>query len=121
MRQHGESVRGEALTTVAFIRVEWAWLAFLAVQIVLSIGFVAAIIAQTASLGVMVVKSSELASLFAVSSGPSASLGRSSIVTPGLRRDLERHVRARLLTDDDGKWAVQLDHEGSRSVEGRTA
>lgn len=112
MLQHGEAVAGEALTPVVFIRVEWAWLAFLGAQILLSIGFLGAIIAQTASLGVLVVKSSEVASLFAVGNYTSVSPDDPGIVSCGLRQHLDKGVRGKLMADEEGRWTLALDDEG---------
>ncbi|KAH7312656.1 hypothetical protein B0I35DRAFT_481094 [Stachybotrys elegans] len=112
-RQYGEQVEGKPFAPVVFIKVEWAWLSFLACQIFLSIMFLAVVILQTASLGVDVVKSCELASLFAIdyralSSSPSDSCG---VVTPGLRQELDERVKGRLRAGQAG-WTLQPESEG---------
>jgi hypothetical protein len=115
LRQYGDPVEGEALAPVVYIRVQWAWLSFLASQIFLSILFLIAVIVQTAGLGVEVVKSCEIASLFAVDyrslPTPSRSDTSTGLVSPGLRRELDTSVRGKLHGDHTG-WRVQLDGTG---------
>jgi hypothetical protein len=116
MHEYGEPVVGEVLGPVVFVRVDWAWMSFLASQIVLSMVFLLAVIVQTAGLGVDVVKSSELASLFALDSGElqSSSLGPETVenMSPGLRKKLDKRIQGRL-HNMQAKWVVHVERDAT--------
>jgi hypothetical protein len=56
---------GEALSSETFITVRWGWLSLVAVQLGLTVFFIAWVAIHTRSLGLNVIKSSNLAELFA--------------------------------------------------------
>jgi hypothetical protein len=67
MRTTGtQQVRGEAFFPEMILRVRWEWLTFLAVQLVLTIAFLVAVIIHTERMGMNIVKSSNMAELFAL-------------------------------------------------------
>lgn len=103
---------GEALQTEAFVIVRWEWLAFLAAQVGLAIIFLLAIVINTARLGVDVVKSNNLAELFAAErhrggGGGSGVVERETYGADGLRAAPEPGVVARL-TSENGVWGLNL-------------
>ncbi|CAG9983269.1 unnamed protein product [Clonostachys byssicola] len=57
---------GIAYKSETYVRIRWEWLTFLAAQICLTILFLVAVIVQTAKLDMEVVKSSNMAELFAI-------------------------------------------------------
>ncbi|KAL2204501.1 hypothetical protein CC79DRAFT_1325230 [Sarocladium strictum] len=93
-RDYGEVVQGAALSPVVFIKVRWAWLSYLAAQILLTIVFLVAVIVRSALLGIDVVKSSAMATLFAMEQ--SSDSEQDGIVLPGLRRDVDKRTTGRL-------------------------
>lgn len=61
------SETGTVLATESYIHIRWAWLSFLAVQVVLSASFLLGIIIQTAVWRVKILKGSSTAALLAIS------------------------------------------------------
>lgn len=66
MREVGLESNGTAFTSVTFVEVRWEWLTLVAAQVGLSIAFLLTVVIGTARLGVDVVKSSNMAELFAI-------------------------------------------------------
>ena len=60
------TVSGTVFTPQAFVRIHWAWMAMLAVQLLLTTMFLAATIAETYASRMQVIKSSSLATLCAL-------------------------------------------------------
>jgi hypothetical protein len=92
-----------------FVTVRWAWLAFVAAQVGLSIMFLVCVCWHTRHLGVDVVKSSNTAALFALGGLSSVSRG-----TGGIRSLVGNEVRARL-QKANGRW--ELDVSGKDSAD----
>ncbi|KAL2211302.1 hypothetical protein CC79DRAFT_194693 [Sarocladium strictum] len=67
MREAGLDRDGTALTSVTFVEVRWEWMTLVSAQVGLSIVFLLSVMYGTARLGVDVVKSSNMAELFAFS------------------------------------------------------
>lgn len=67
MREVGFDSDGTALTSVTFVEVRWEWMTLVSAQVGLSIVFLLSVMYGTAKLGVDVVKSSNMAELFAFS------------------------------------------------------
>ncbi|KAK0730393.1 hypothetical protein B0H67DRAFT_478915, partial [Lasiosphaeris hirsuta] len=72
---------GVTLSTESFVHIRWPWLAFLAVQVAMTIGFVVGVIVQTAVWKVAIVKGSgsAMATLLALSPGDRARLGQDEV------------------------------------------
>ena len=68
------SASGTVFATESYVHIEWAWLTFLAIQVVLAISFLLGIIVQTAVWNVKVLKGSPTAALFAISAEDKAYL-----------------------------------------------
>lgn len=100
-------MQGTALAPVVFIRVNWPWLTFLAAQILLTTIFLMATIIQTANLGVEVMKSSTIATLFAIDNRDGL---QHEAVAPGLRRAVDKSVMGELQRREDG-WSVAVRNE----------
>lgn len=97
---------GSPLYMQTFVIVRWEWLAFIVAQIGLAIVFLVMVAIHTAKLDVSVVKSSNVAELFALQSG----LGG---ITPNLDDDLSGWLKR-----EDGRWSLKLDHGGLDDFEG---
>ncbi|KAK3330107.1 hypothetical protein B0H66DRAFT_611357 [Apodospora peruviana] len=67
---------GVTMVPETYVHIQWAWLTFLAVQVVLSAAFLMGIIVQTAVWKVKVFKSSSMATLFAIESAGKVTLER---------------------------------------------
>ncbi|KAL2209524.1 hypothetical protein CC79DRAFT_1367709 [Sarocladium strictum] len=103
LREYGEEVQGSALAPVVYIKVNWAWLSFIALQILFTIIFLIAVMIQTARLGVEVVKSSAMATLFAIQND--IALNSQDDPRSGLRRDVDKRVTGRLQRNENS-WSV---------------
>lgn len=92
-----------------YIRVRFAWLAFVAAQVALSVVFLAGIVVQTAVWDVEVVKGagSAAAVLMAVSADDRARVGE------------VREVPARLVREGGGRWRLALEPGGEEDGGGR--
>ena len=107
---------GTVLATESYVRIKWAWLSFLAIQIVLCIGFLLGIMLQTAVWNVKILKGSSTAALFAISADDKAYLEEREHVTldssggsehgPEMKRKL-RAITCRFMTGEKG-WALGL-------------
>lgn len=130
MRTHEANglVMGESLTAEAFVVIRWQWLAFLASQIGLTFLFLLIVIIHTAHLNIDIVKSSNIAELFALrrqereeaaATGPAmGSLGGQH--SPGwmaFQPNLDKEIRGKL-TMDRGGWNFGLQR---REAEGEPA
>jgi hypothetical protein len=116
MRDYGEVQEGDAWVNELYISIRYEWLAFIAVQVVLTMLFLAIVITQTAYLGVKVVKSSEIATLFAIPRGPrmtesDATGDLAGIECAGLRRKVHRRLLG-TLRERDGTWVVDVSPAG---------
>jgi hypothetical protein len=77
---------GTVLATESYVHIEWAWLTFLAIQVVLSLSFLLGIMVQTAVWNVKIVKGSSTATLLAIPSRDKAYLEeREHVVLDGSR------------------------------------
>jgi hypothetical protein len=68
------SASGTVLATESYVHVRWAWLTFLAIQIVLAVSFLLGIMVQTAVWNVKILKGSSTAALLAISAHDKAYL-----------------------------------------------
>jgi hypothetical protein len=68
------SASGTVLSTETYVRIRWAWLTFLAIQVILAISFLLGIMVQTAVWDVTVLKGSIMAPLLALSADDKAYL-----------------------------------------------
>lgn len=68
------SETGIVLSTESYVHIRWAWLSFLAIQLVLSVSFLLGIMIQTAVWNVEVLKGSPAAALLAISADDKAYL-----------------------------------------------
>ncbi|KAK4043715.1 hypothetical protein C8A01DRAFT_32244 [Parachaetomium inaequale] len=68
------SASGTVLSTETYVHIRWAWLTFLAIQIVLSVSFLVGIMVQTAVWNVKILKGSSTAALLAISADDKAYL-----------------------------------------------
>jgi hypothetical protein len=68
------SASGIVLSTEPYVHIRWAWLTFLAIQVILAISFLLGIMVQTAVWDVKVLKGSIMAPLFALSAHDKAYL-----------------------------------------------
>ncbi|KAK4132541.1 hypothetical protein BT67DRAFT_385179, partial [Trichocladium antarcticum] len=68
------SETGIVLSTESYVHIRWAWLSFLAIQLVLSVSFLLGIMIQTAVWNVKVLKGSPTAALLAISADDKAYL-----------------------------------------------
>ncbi|KAK0391655.1 hypothetical protein NLU13_1154 [Sarocladium strictum] len=115
MRESGLEKDGTALTSVTFVQVRWEWLTLVAAQVVLSIVFVLVVIIRTAGLGVDVVKSSNMAELFALSAVESMDprtrveqgTGHRDFVYSGINTEVGKEVGATLTKGSEG-WRLVL-------------
>lgn len=112
IRQAGDPIEGEAKVLVTFIIVRWNWIAFIGTQVGLSIIFLIAVMIHTARLGLPVVKSSNLAELFALQGGES--LGHAPGQHVGLKPSIDGSLSGRLIQDGPN-WKFQLDRTPLRS------
>jgi hypothetical protein len=115
MRETGREENGTALASVTFVEVRWEWLTLVAAQVVLSIAFLLAVVIGTARLGVDVVKSSNMAELFAMQeldcNGCSKASGGESraegVVYGGIKTEVGKDIEATLRRDDAG-WRLEV-------------
>lgn len=68
------SETGIVLATESYVHIRWAWLTFLAIQVVLSVSFLVGIMVQTAVWNVKILKASPTAALLAISADDKAHL-----------------------------------------------
>lgn len=98
---------------MTYVTVRWGWISFIAVQIALTIAFLLGVVVHTAKLDMDVVKSSNLAELFA--SGLEEQAGRESAgdgnnaSTTGLKRSVSHDLLGQLQRDEDGKWRLLVE------------
>lgn len=117
MRKKGTTEEGETLIPETFVQVRWAWLSFVAIQVGLSVLFLVSIVWHTASLGVDVVKSSNMSELFALrhdtrySQLPSEAIGIHPLVDPSIVAKLEK---------SDGTWSLEVSRQPVSLVRGMT-
>lgn len=102
----GEVV-GQVLQTETFVVVRWAWLAFLAAQMGLTIVFVVTVAMHTARLGVDVVKSNNLSELFA-----QRGRGREEEEEPllGIKTQVDKLVKGRLVWTSEA-WVLDVQRD----------
>lgn len=112
------NVKGEFLTPETFVTVRWAWLAFLATQIGLTFVFLIVVVVHTAKLDVEVVKSSNIAELFAVRGSETADNGTPVTRHPprwmGFQPRLDSTLNGRLMKDGDNGWNLDLQRQRAR-------
>lgn len=117
MRKKGTTEEGETLIPETFVQVRWAWLSFVAIQVGLSVFFLVSIVWHTTSLGVDVVKSSNMSELFALRHGtsysqlPSEAMGIRPLVDPSIVAKLEKL---------DGTWSLEVSRQPVSLVQGMT-
>lgn len=112
-------VRGEFFTSETFVTVRWAWLAFLATQIGLTFVFLLIVVVHTARLDVEIVKSSNIAELFAMRGSETADNGTPVSMHPprwmGFKPRLDSTMSGRLRKDGDHGWNLDLLRERERN------
>ncbi|KAH8682342.1 hypothetical protein BX600DRAFT_40969 [Xylariales sp. PMI_506] len=110
IRNMGSSEVGTPYVPETYIQVNWIWMAFLAIQVVLATLFIVVIIVQTSRMEVPVVKSSVIATLFAMSADDKTLLERSMTSPLGSRRALHRAHEERMMTYSQGPdgWSLRL-------------
>lgn len=109
--QRVKLVQGSTLSKETFIIIRWEWLAFLVVQIFLTILFLIAVMIYTASLDVTIVKTSNIAELLAIPKRGNGGTGTTDEDSPllGLRNDIDGKYKGRLFREG-GVWS--LDFQG---------
>jgi hypothetical protein len=96
-----------------YIVVRWEWLSFLAAQILLTIVFQIVVIVQTASMSVGIVKSSNMAELFALygddddNTSQKWALAAAGLRARGIGTKLNNSVEAKLVPGSHG-WNLQI-------------
>ncbi|KAF6840725.1 hypothetical protein CMUS01_03822 [Colletotrichum musicola] len=105
------TVYGTAWKSETYVKVRWAWLTFLIVQVWLSIVILIMVIGETATAGIDIVKSSTLPSLFAINSEAKADLEHKfeegePLVEKGHRRVVPWGIGGQL-HKVDGKWQLR--------------
>lgn len=115
-------VQGAFLTTETFITVRWGWLAFLATQIGLTYIFLIVVVVHTARLDVEIVKSSNIAELFAMrgatgvdeNNGNSAPAASHTPQWMGFQPKVDGKLNGRLRKDGENGWNLDLlrGHDG---------
>ncbi|KAH7316913.1 hypothetical protein B0I35DRAFT_512755 [Stachybotrys elegans] len=104
MRSTGrQQIQGEAFFPVTILRVRWEWLTFLAVQLVLTVVFLVSVIINTERMGVDIVKSSNMAELFALHIGEA----EDSVKTGGISSSVDRKTAAELYHGGQG-WKLKI-------------
>jgi hypothetical protein len=92
----GRSETGTAYISETYIAVNWAWLGFLITQVALSALFLGTVIVHTRRMNIPVVKSSAVASLFALNTHDKALLEHSetpSAPEPESRKQIYRDIK----------------------------
>ncbi|KAG9253138.1 uncharacterized protein F5Z01DRAFT_675524 [Emericellopsis atlantica] len=106
----GEVV-GQVLQTETFVVVRWAWLAFLAAQMGLTIVFVVAVAIHTARLDVDVVKSNNLSELFAQRGRGQEEEGEEEEEPLlGIKTQVDKLVKGRLVRTSEA-WVLDVQRE----------
>lgn len=108
-------VEGDVLQTETFVVVRWPWLSALAAQIGLTIVFVVGVAVHAARLGVAIVKSNNLAELFAQNSSSRRSsqeqddgvAGGWTVSSTGIKTQVDEAARGRLVRDREA-WILQV-------------
>lgn len=112
-------IKGQFLTPETFVTVRWAWLAFLATQIGLTYVFLLVVIVNTAKLDVQIVKSSNIAELFAISgSGTEGNSISASTYSPrwmGFQPRVDGTLNGKLKKDGENGWNLDVRHEQPRN------
>ncbi|CAG9980524.1 unnamed protein product [Clonostachys byssicola] len=107
------TVRGSAYEMQTYIVVRWEWLSFLATQIFLTVVFQIAVIVQTARMSVGIVKSSNMAELFAFygddddNSSQTWALAAAGLRTRGIGTKINNSVEAKLVPGSHG-WNLRI-------------
>lgn len=115
MRERGLEQDGTAFTPVTFVVVRWEWLTLISAQVLLSIAFLVTVVIGTARLGVDVVKSSNMAELFALPSQDGSESGkggeesgrRETGLSQGINTKVSRDVGAVLEKRQEG-WRLKV-------------
>ena len=110
MREAGWEKQGTALASVTFVDVRWQWLTLVAAQVVLSLVFLLSVIIYTTRLGVNVVKSSNMAELFAMSAPDWNNTNDSradGVVYEGISTKVGKDVEAILRKGSEG-WRLEV-------------
>ncbi|KAI6778012.1 uncharacterized protein J7T54_007409 [Emericellopsis cladophorae] len=110
-KTNGE-VEGQVLQTETFVVVRWAWLAFLAAQMGLTIVFVVAVAMHTARLGVDVVKSNNLSELFAQRGRGRGEEEEEDDEQPllGIKTQVDKLVQGRLVRTSEA-WVLDVQRD----------
>lgn len=110
IRDNGQSQDGVQLIPESYVRVRWGWLAFLALQVFLVVVFLGSIVAQTAIWKVKVLKSSTIATLFAIGAEDKVLLERQNL--GGINNTAEMTRQADMLTGEFGEgdqgWVLEV-------------
>ncbi|CAH0050231.1 unnamed protein product [Clonostachys solani] len=107
------TVRGSAYEMQTYIVVRWEWLSFLAAQIFLTIVFQITVIIQTARMSVGIVKSSNMAELFALygddddNSSQKWALAAAGLRARGIGTKINNSIEAKLIPGSHG-WNLQI-------------
>jgi hypothetical protein len=117
------SATGTVLTSESYVHIQWAWLTFLAIQVVLAVSFLIGIMVQTAVWNVKILKGSPTAALLAISADDKAYLEeRESVFIDSSchnGRDSETRQRLQSATcrfrPGERGWTLEL---GSKREEG---
>jgi hypothetical protein len=115
LRETGLEANGTAFTSVTFVEVRWEWLTMVAAQVGLSIAFLLAVVFGTARLGVDVVKSTNMAELFALPAmgrqdggkEPDVHSFHQDIAYAGIRTQVGKDVGATLRRGREG-WFMEV-------------
>ncbi len=113
----GTTESGKTFVRETYVQVRWPWLASLISQVALSAVFLVAVMVQTAVMEVKVIKSSSLATMFAISAEDKYYLERDIIV--GRLGEASRmaqrlkDVTGRFMVMGSRGWVVDLGHRGS--------
>lgn len=115
MRETGLEANGTAFTSITFVEVRWEWLTMVAAQVGLSIAFLLAVVYGTARLGVDVVKSTNMAELFALPAVGRQDGGNDSksysmhqdVAYAGIKTEVGKDVGATLRRRREG-WVMEL-------------
>ncbi|KAK5997431.1 hypothetical protein PT974_02787 [Cladobotryum mycophilum] len=113
-------VIGESLSLETFITVRWGWLSFLAIQVSLANIFLIAVMVQTRRLDFQVIKSSNIAELFAIRRRLEGEMDAAASATVdcktelmGIKREVNEHLLGRLSREEGDVWNLEIERRES--------
>lgn len=107
------TITGQSLDVEVFITVRWGWLSFLAAQIGLTALFIVWVAGDTSMLDVPVIKSSNLAELFAfrkLDMEPTPRAEDSGTKQTGIGQGIDKRTLGRLVRESD-VWHLEIQSE----------